>query len=244
MIRTCFLMLAFCTITVFSFGQRAYELDELKQIPTVDEPNMEIIATTVWAMYKDAIKAPEASSTIEAVNEVVYGFYDYYSDGVLKKVNPMKGQQFTSFGKQDLEKNNRLRFNLTFDEYGKLVVPNKILLISYRNEEVYENSQRKILIKGELSFECTVSDSVKSKLSSVRLQKVAKADKNSLSHDLSVVRTLVPFDIEKQEGVRGYKGANEVYYGEVMKKNNELVLREPSSHFQYDDSDVISLLKE
>jgi hypothetical protein len=237
-----FLILLFNSAT--GFGQKVYELDEVKQIPYIDESNMEIIANAMWASYKEVIKNPEGFSTLRSAEEVVNGFYDYYSDGVLKKVNPVRGKQYSVLNKADLEKNNRLRFNLSFDESGKILIPEKLYIISYRNEEVSENSERKIYMRGLVSFEFPVSDSIKSKLITVRLQRLAKADKNSLTRELLPVRILLPFDLEKQEGTTGYKNANEVYYGEVMKKNSILTLRYPSNHFEYEDSTIVNMLKE
>ena len=114
-------------------AQKIYELNDLKQIPDIDEDNMKIIALSIVDLYKNAIKTPEKYSSDEAVKDTVYLFYDKNWNGKLNKINPSNGEKYSSIKNEELEKNNRLLFNLNFDESGNLIVPEKIFVISYQN---------------------------------------------------------------------------------------------------------------
>lgn len=172
-------------------AQKIYELDEVKQVPYVDEDNMKTIAFTLVDLYKTAIKTPEKYSTDEATNNIVYLFYDTDWDGRFNKVNPRNGEKYSADKKNDLEQNDRLLFNLTFDESGNLVLPEKVFVISYRETEV----DRTIKPIGLIAFELIIPDSTKSKLKNVKLKNTAAVDKNSMTGGLTPVKILIPFDL-------------------------------------------------
>jgi hypothetical protein len=187
------LTIALTTVLLMTMTVKAqtFEIDEVKQLPSIDENNMKIIAFSIQKLFDEIIKDPEKHSTIKAVSETVYGYYDTDWDGKLDKVNPRNGKQYSPSDKDDLLKNDRFLFNLTFDETGKLIVPDKIYVISNRQEE----KDRKILTVGLLSFELPVSENIRSELSKVRLQNIAKADVNSLTGGLNPVAIKIPFNL-------------------------------------------------
>ncbi len=171
---------------------QTFELDQVRQVPSIDESNMKIIAFSVQKLFDEAIKEPEKYSTIKAVSETVYGFYDTDGDGRLDKVNPRNGKQYSTSDNEELKKNDRFLFNLTFDEKGNLVVPEKIYIISNREEE----KDRRILTVGLIAFELPVTESVRTELSKVSLQNIAKADVNSLTGGLNPVTVKIPFNLK------------------------------------------------
>ena len=119
------ILISIATVLITMTGlnaQKIYELDEVKQVPYVDEDNMKTIAFTLVDLYKTAVKTPEKYSTDEATNNTVYLFYDTDWDGRFNKINPRNGEKYSADKKSDLEQNDRLLFNLTFDENGNLVV--------------------------------------------------------------------------------------------------------------------------
>jgi len=204
MTRTSTLTLAtILCLNISTFGQ-TIKLDQVKQLPSLDETNMKIIATSVWTMYEQAIKEPEKNSTIKAVSETVYGFYDTDWDGKLNKVEPLNGKQYSPSDKQDLDKNNKLLFNLTFDATGKLNIPGKIYVISHRKEDQPDRTIKKV---GLLAFELTITDEIKKELNGVRLKNVAKTDINSLTGELNPVAIKLPFNLSggvpKTETIEG-----------------------------------------
>ena len=171
---------------------QTYELDQVRQVPSIDESNMKIIAFSVQKLFDEVIKEPEKYSSIKAVSETVYGFYDTDGDGKLDKVNPRNGKQYYTSDSEELKKNNRFLFNLTFDEKGNLVVPEKIYVISNREEE----KDRRILTVGLIAFELPIPESVRIELTKVRLQNIAKADVNSLTGGLNPVTIKIPFNLK------------------------------------------------
>lgn len=177
--------------TQFSYGQKVYEFSELHQIPFIDEQNMHIIATTIVDLYKKVIKSPEEYSTEAATNYTVYQFYDTDGDGMLNRINPRVGEKYSSDKLTDLEQNRMLMFNLTFDEGGNLIVPEKIDVISYRDTEI-DRTIKKI---GLLAFELPVSDSTKQHMANLKLKITAAVNKNSLTGNLSPVKVQIPFHL-------------------------------------------------
>lgn len=188
------ILISIATVLITMTGlnaQKIYELDEVKQVPYVDEDNMKIIAFTLVDLYKTAVKTPEKYSTDEATNNTVYLFYDTDWDGRYNKVNPRNGEKYSADKKSDLEQNDRLLFNLTFDESGNLVVPEKVFVISYRETEI----DRTIKPIGLIAFELILPDSTISILKNVKLKNTAAVDKNSMTGGLTPVKVLIPFDL-------------------------------------------------
>ena len=183
--------LATIAISLTTFAQ-TYELDKVRQMPSIDEANMKIIAFTIQELYATTIKNPEKNSTIKAVSETVSAFYEPMEENnKYVKVNPINGKQYTSNDKEDLDKNTRLLFNLTFDENGKLIVPSKIYVISHREEDQADRT----FIVGLLAFQLIITEDIKAKLSKVTLKHLAKADINSLTGELNPVSIKIPFEI-------------------------------------------------
>jgi len=187
-------LLLIATVFIFSHGlyaQRIYELDEVKQIPYIDEDNMKTIAFSIYDLYQKAIESPERNSTHEAIEDTIFLFYDTDWDGVLNKINPLSGKKYAVNEKSSLEENNILLFNLTFNANRSLIIPEKIFVVSYRKIEV----NRAFKQVGLLAFELTLSDSLRTVLKNVKLYSPAAVDKNSLSGGLSPVKVLIPFNL-------------------------------------------------
>jgi hypothetical protein len=207
------ILFSFVTVLICFTGlnaQKVYELNEVTQIPSIDEDNMKIIAFSIFDLYNSAIKTPEFYSTDAAVENTVYKFYDTYLNGILEKVNPHKGEKYSSGKKPDIEKNDGLLFNLTFNENGALIIPDKIFVISYRE------IRTDIAIKqvGLIAFELIVPDNIKTKLKSVKLENTAALDTNSFTNRLSPVKVLIPFNLSF-----GYREPDETS-GTIIKRGD------------------------
>ena len=171
---------------------QTFEIDLIKQVPSITANNMKIIAVSVQKLFEEAIKNPDKNSSLKAVSDTVYGFYDIDGDRKLDKVNPRNGKQYTASDNEGLKKNSSLLFNLTFEDSGNLIVPEKIYVISNRDED---QEDRTIKTVGLLAFELTMTESIKSELSKVKLQDLAKTDVNSLTGGLNPVAIKIPFDL-------------------------------------------------
>jgi len=186
------LAVAFVLIWLTSINaQKYYELNEVKQIPSLDEENMAGIAYWVAELSKEIYKNPVDFSTDRAVSNTICLFYDTDGDNVLNKINPRNGAKYTLERKSELEHNDNLLFSLCFDENGVLLAPEKICIISFHEYE----EDRTIKQTGHLAFELTIPDSIKTVLNGLRLKTVAKADKNSLTGDLMPVKISIPFKL-------------------------------------------------
>jgi hypothetical protein len=170
-------------------AQKIYELDEVSKIPIIDRENMEVIAFTISDLYKETIKTPEIYSTDSAVKSKVF-LYFKIRDKTIIKSKSISGLEFSRNQTPDIENNNRLLFNLIFNENGELFVPDKLFVISYRNDYRGEVTKTNLT-----SFELKISDSLRTTLQNVKLQRPGLVDKNSLSGDLSPVKVLIPFDL-------------------------------------------------
>lgn len=192
---------------------QTYELSQVRQMPFVDETNMKTIAFSVQKLFDDAIKEPEKNSTVEAVDDNVYVYYDIDGNRNFKKIELVKGNQYTPSNILDLKKDNCLLFNLIFDVNGNLIVPNSIHVIFNRNENQGDTLLKRI---GLLAFSLKVTDSIKSVLSKVKLQRLAKISVNSLTHTLNPVQIKIPFTLSytHDEPIETT--------GTVMKNNSEL----------------------
>lgn len=223
-----YLTIALTTVLFFNLtthAQTVYELDQVKQLPTIDKKNMNIIASSVQQLFDNAIKEPLKYSTAEATNETVYAFYDSDDDGKLHKINPQNGKQYSISDSSDLRKNQfstygkkepqiSLHFNLTFDVNGKLLVPEKIYVISFRTED--NKKTRAIQQIGLLAFELTLPDSIKAELSQVKLQNLAKKDVNSLTGGLSPVSIKLPFELKYGSNVSNVTSGKATKRGDAI----------------------------
>lgn len=192
MIYRLFTTTALALLLFLSVNAQTYELHQVKQIPSIDESNMKIIAFSIQNLFEQYVKNPEKYPSSKSAYEAVYAFYDTDDDRVLNKINPLLGKIYKPIDSADLKMNNRLLFNLTFDENGNLIVPEKIIVISYRKET---QNDRTILRVNPFSFEIKVSDDIKSDLLKVKLQNLAKADVNSLTGGLNPVPVKIPIDM-------------------------------------------------
>ena len=185
----------------------------MKEIPFVNKESMKVLATSIWALYQNAIQRPEISSTSQGTNEVIYAYYDKNHAGKLDKVNPTSGSKYSIVDTAELQKNNRLLFNSTFDVEGNLIIPNKVIVISNRWSKDHDYGTE----IGLLAFELNITDSVKQELNKVKLRTTAKTDINSLTGDLSPVAVKIPFNIttkkaEKVERIYGKVVKNKDYF--------------------------------
>lgn len=234
-------------------AQTALELDQVTQVPSIDETNMNIISSSIQLLFEDALKNPSKYSTIRASEDTVYTFYDSDEDRKLHKINPETGKQFTAADSSDLRKNQislywlnkkftrdvSLFFNLNFDEKGNLIVPNTISVILFRTEDVRRNGNTYIEHLGRLAFELEINDSLKRIFSKVHLEKLAKKDVNSLTGGLSPVPIKLPFVLKY-----GTHNGDEVT-GHAIKKGNEIAIR-INRYFkdQEEEEHFVKLLKE
>jgi len=252
-----FTILTMLLLTFTAQAQKTYELHEVKQIPTIDKSNMDIIASSIQKLFKDALKDPLKNSSTTAANETVYAFYDSDDDRKLHQMNPSNGKQYTVSDSSRLRLNQinsyrkemaetTLLFNLTFDENGKLIVPEKINVISYRKEDVKKNGSTYIEQVGLLAFELVVTDSIKKQLAQVKLKTLAQIDVNSLTSGLKPVAIHCPFNLQygsyqsdKTTGHATKRGDNidvtiERYFKDSEEKNNIItILKEKSEILTY-----------
>jgi len=223
--------LATIAISLSTFAQ-TYELDKVRQMPSIDEDNIKVIAFEIQELYATTIKNPEKNSTIKAVSETVSTFYKPSNKYV--KVNPINGKQYTSNDKEDLDKNTRLLFNLTFDENGKLIVPDKIYVISHREEDQADRTIKKV---GLIAFQLIITDDIKTKLSKVTLQHLAKADINSMTGELKPVSIKIPFELSA--------GLPKLYNtkGKVTKRGDNIYISIDRYFKGNEEQEIIELIK-
>lgn len=201
------IVLTLSLLTISAIAQTK-EFDQIKQVPFVDKESMKILVTSIWTLYQDAIKNPEQTSTSQAARETVYAYYDRTSSGKLDKVNPANGKKFSISDTAELNKNNQLLFNLTFDVEGNLIIPNKVNVISNRWSDGRNYGSR----IGFVAIELNISDSVKQRFATIKLKRVAKADINSLAGNISPVAIKIPFKVSTSKSER-----IERVYGKVVK---------------------------
>jgi len=102
------ILISIATVLISMTGlnaQKIYELDEVKQLPTIDNSNMDIIAATIQQLFIEVLKDPIKYSTLSATEETIYAFYDSDEDRKLHKINPINGKQYNS------SDSTRLRLN-------------------------------------------------------------------------------------------------------------------------------------
>lgn len=194
-----------------SYGQTV-ELDEVKQLPSISRRNMQAIALVANNLYKLAKLEPTKYSNIKAVSETVYAFYDVDWNGTLDKINPLNGRRFSEESRGDLDVNNRLLFNLDFDEQGKLIVPEFLYVISCR-EETQED--RKIVTVGSIAFKLPTEE-YQDLLSKILLTNLAKTDINSLTGELNPVAVKIPFELAI------YEREPRITNGEAIKRGDRI----------------------
>ena len=206
-----FLLLAICFSSLNSNAQTV-ELDQVKQLPSISKRNMQAIAIVANNLYKLAKIEPIKYSNIKAVSETVYAFYDVDWNGSLDKVNPLNGRRFSEENRSDLDSNNRLLFNLEFDEQGKLIVPEFLYVISCREET---QDDRKIVTVGSIAFELPTRE-YQDLLSKISLTNLAKTDINSLTGDLNPVAVKIPFELAI------YEREPRITNGEAIKRGDRI----------------------
>lgn len=200
-------ILTMLLLTFSAQAQKIYELHQVKQIPTIDNNNMDIIASSIQKLFIDAIKDPLRNSTKTAANETVYTFYDSEDDRKIHQMNQSNGKQYTISDSTRLRLNQidwyhkefvetNLLFNLTFNENGELIVPEKINVISYRKEDVKRNGSTYIEQVGFLAFELEITDNIKKQMDQVRLKNLAQIDVNSQTGRLRPVAIKCPFNLK------------------------------------------------
>ncbi|MCA6368565.1 MAG: hypothetical protein IM618_16160 [Cytophagales bacterium] len=209
---------------------QTFELDRVKQIPYINESSMKTIVLSIQKLFNEAIREPEKNSTIKAVSDTVYTYYDVNDDGLLDKVRSSIGKLYSQSDENDLKKNDRLLFNLTFDDHGNLDIPDRIYVISNREESV----NRQNLIVGLFAFELNVTEDARTELSAVRLQNLAKFDDNS-SRGLTPVKIKIPLYLSF--------GAPEVVEtkGRVIKRGDQIEIT--SNDYIGDKDKLIETLK-
>jgi len=231
-------------------AQKIYELDEVKQLPTIDNSNMDIIAASIQQLFIEALKDPINYSTISATEETICAFYDSDEDIKLQKVNPIRGKQYTSSDSTRLRLNQissyrndivetSLFFNLTFDDSGKLLVPEKINVISYRREGVKKNGSTYNENVGLLAFELIVNESIKNLLSKIQLKTNAGIDVNSLTGEVKPVAIKCPFNFKY-----GVSKLSETK-GHAIKRGDHIDIK-LTRHFKNieEKNSIINLLKQ
>ncbi len=169
------------------FQKTLYELNELQKIPSVDQANMDKLAEAAYRVFQQIKLSPEkyATNAIRNTANCVYLYYDVNGDGNLKKINPRKGQKYTDDYRDSVMQNDRLLFNLSFDETGKVIAPDKFYVISYQEIELHRN----ISDAGLVAFEVPTNDSVKNELAKIRLSGLAIAAAVPVS-------VIIPFNLQ------------------------------------------------
>jgi hypothetical protein len=187
--RKLFLLITLIICNLGIKAQKIYEFNELRLIPYIDENNMKTIVFSVFELYELAKSNPEQYSSITST-DTIYEYYDTNWDGMLNKINPVIGEPYSIDKKSDLDRNKNLLFNLIFDEYGALQVPEKLKIINYRTETI----NNRIETKGQIAFEIPLSSEIKNNLSKIKLARSAGISTNSLTGELTPVKVLIPFD--------------------------------------------------
>jgi len=235
-------------------AQKVYEFDNVQRLPSLDEKNMNIISTSIQKLFKEIIKDPLKYSSSNVTKDTVFTFYDDDYRKKIINVEALNGKQYTVLDSSRLRLNQissynkepetRLLFNLTFNENGKINIPEKITIISYRKEDVVKNkgtfnSSTTIEKVGLLAFEINLTDDIKNNLSQVKLKSIAGIDINSLSGELKPVTIKCPFLLHY--GSSNSRGT----YGHLTKKKNKIDIS-LKRYFkdEKEKDEIIKLIKE
>ncbi len=159
-------ILLFLFQPIIAIHAQQYSLDQVRQVPAIDEANMKCIASSVWYLYSGAMKNPPAFSNLQAINDTVFTFKNNELNERHEKSAWVQGMLYTTCYKSELDLSDRLLFNLNFDSSGTLLVPDKIIVISNREEL----PGAKINNRGSWAFQIPLTDSIKDLWAKVKLE--------------------------------------------------------------------------
>lgn len=213
---------------------QTFELDAVKQVPSIDESNMKLIASSVWYLYENAMKAPIKFTNPSAAYDTVFTYKDAEINGKHEKLSRVNGRLYTLCYKDELDLNNRLLFNLQFDVSGKLMVPDKIYAISNRQEIIDGD----LLTKGCWAFELVVTDSIRAELIKVKLERPALSGITDKKGEFNAVEVKIPFQLTHLKNSQNIQTTLEIRH-----KKFQLFSEEKGSVYESDTNLIHAILE-
>lgn len=192
-------------------AQKVYELNEINRIPYIENSDMRKIALSLFDLYKEAVKSPEKYSTIESTKDTVNYFVYINSEEPLRKYDTITGLKYSAINQSDIEKNNRIFFNLNFDEFGNIDISDNLNFISCRTD-----NKGNIIKAGAIAFNLSLPDSTLNKLKEIKLETTAAIDINSLNDELKPVKVKIPLKVSLIERPSDFRN------GKVEKKGDKI----------------------
>ncbi|MDP1726066.1 MAG: hypothetical protein Q8M15_04730 [Bacteroidota bacterium] len=217
----------------FNMSAQVFELNELKQAPSVNEKNMNTIAMSIWFLFEEAMKNPIKYSNPAATAQTVFEYRETAFNSRCEKLSEAKGRLYTLCYQNELDLNNRLLFNLKFDSTGRLIVPGTIYVIFNRQELTEGN----LIVKGSWAFELIVTDSIKATLLKVQLESPALSA-ISKGGEFHAVEVNIPFNITHLEGSLNFNSVLE-----IKKKNFNLFTEEKGAIYKNDTNMIKAILE-
>ncbi len=191
-------------------AQKVYELNEIKQIPYINNSDMKTIAYSLFELYKTEINSIEKLSNSNSGEDMIR-CYVLISGDLIRKNDSLMGENYSSIHKVDLEKNNMIFFNLIFDENGNIDFSDNLNIISCRTD-----NRGDFVRNGAISLNLSLPDSIFNKLKDIKLARVAAIDINSLNDELKPVKVKIPLRISF------YERPSDSRQGKVMKKGENI----------------------
>jgi hypothetical protein len=170
-------------------AQKVYELNEINQIPYINKSDMKTIAYSLFELYKTEIKSPEKLSNSDLI-EVKVRCFVLINSNLILQYDSLIGLNYTSMHQIDLEKNDKIFFNLFFNENGSIDISDNLNVISCRTDNI-ENFVR----NSAFALNLSLPDSLINKLKKINLETVAAIDINSLNNELKPVKIKIPFKV-------------------------------------------------
>ena len=113
------LSILFLILNLNTFSQKIYDLSEIQQIPSIDSKNMEIITSSIYKLYQLVLQNPQKYSTDNSTKEIVYLYFS--KGGKLVGSNPINGEIYKNEDYEKFIENNKILFNLNFDNSGQIL---------------------------------------------------------------------------------------------------------------------------
>ncbi len=185
------LSILFLILNLNTFSQKIYDLSEIQQIPSIDSKNMEIITSSIYKLYQLVLQNPQKYSTDNSTKEIVYLYFS--KGGKLVGSNPINGEIYKNEDYEKFIENNKILFNLNFDNSGQILLPQNFVFISYKEKIL---PSRQIIETNLYSFEIEINDSIRTEFSKARLEILAKANINSVTGGYSPVHIKLPLNMK------------------------------------------------
>jgi len=181
----------FCQISNLYCQGKYFTLNELAEtgLPKINDENGELLSETIYSLFNEGLSNPSIYSTRESTEEIIYYYADTDYNGRLEEYNPQQGKRFVTYkDKTVLDENRILISNIKFSSDGKMIIPDSLTIISYKEQNRYSQ------LVNAISFRIPIDQNSRNLLKRVKLSSSAFADINSLTGGLTPVNVIIPIE--------------------------------------------------